>query len=365
VRSLGVESSALFGLGSAIVFGMNKFLLKTNIKRFGVFLLSIMSTLLAENGFAERPSEKLNLCTNFKNIGYASLQRDVSVGCSGLKGFDDMISRMQMMSPTLIKLGYLIVGPRSLGRFATENWENSSVEIFYDSSDAQWNEGTRLIFPHEVGHLILDQYISSKFQVLNRLSAVRQRNALYMKHLIPILQMRQRDSSCGQPGSVCAQKIVELQKKSPIDLTGPSTTETMNQFYSENQAELQKIEEVLVPYHELFADLVQALYYDDPMINNKATLLMGVNTQLCRTFKLRMPRNFQSIDPHCQLSAIRRTLWNQFVVPQQNNKKAILGRLAEAISQEVARRVQSGQKITDEEAGLKLLQKLNIQELEF
>ncbi len=217
------------------------------------------------------------------------------------------------------------------------------MTIAFDGINTDWHKATLLIFPHEVGHLILDKFLSSKISVLKSLDVIKQRNAIYMKHLLPILELRQKDASCAKPDSECSKKTKKMLETSPVDLTGPSTTELLQDFFSKHKQEIETLDSVLVHYHELYGDLVQAIYFDDPAVNLRASELFQIKKEACRTFNLPVATGFVSDDPHCSLSAIRMSLWENFVKPGRLTKKQLLGSLAEAIYLEVEARLKSSE----------------------
>ena len=112
---------------------------------------------------------------------------------------------------------------------------------------------------------------------------------------------------------------------------GASGDEMINKFKNQNKAQLDNFLDVITPYHELFADLFEAIYFGDPGINGPAFTGLGLPIEPCRTFNSTLPENFTSDDPHCSLSSVRNELWQKSVVPSLPNKREILMKVADAI----------------------------------
>lgn len=302
-------------------------------------ILSILLT--GTTAFGSEGNTTSTICAEFKNIQFVSISGKVEGSCEDFKVFDEIISAVQVISPVDLKLGSLVVSPKLENNFGSENWELSSMTIAFDGLNTDWHRATLLIFPHEVGHLILDKFLTSKIAILKDLDVIKQRNATYWKHLLPILQLRQKDASCSKPDSECSRQIKKMLQSSPVDLTGPSTTEVLQEFFSKHKQELETLDSVLVDYHELFGDFAQAIYFDDPAVNLRASELFQVPKQACRTFNMAVAADFKSSEPHCRLSSIRTSLWENFVNPERLTKKQLLGILAEAIYLEVESRLNS------------------------
>ncbi len=277
------------------------------------------------------------MCFNYKNINFVSIESNTGAQCQDFSTFDETLEGMQDLKLTIasVFLGSLVVSPFQKDNWGSENWDIGTIYITSSQIDTSWNNSIKFIFPHEIGHLILDNYLSDKRLVLKNYKAIKDRNWLYIKNLVPILELRKSDPSCSNPNSACSKKIAKLIADSPVDLNGPSPSVLRDKYYLDNKVELDTFSNIVIPYHELFADLVQALVFDDPNINEKAFLGFGMPSEPCRTFNERLPVNFQSDEPHCRLSSVRVDIWNKFVKPMLPNKKAILLKLAGAIWAEI------------------------------
>lgn len=289
-----------------------------------------------------------NLCFDSKNISFISIAPSVKAQCLEFKVFDEVLEQMQnfKLNDAPVYLGSLVVSPFQTDNWGSEDWNLGTVFVTYAEDNLKWLDSTKLIFPHEIGHLILDNYLADKLSVLKEFKNIKNRNWQYLRYLMPIIALRQKDPSCSDPRSQCSQKALELIAASPIDLNGPSPSVLRDQYYQKNKTQLDAFDKIVLPYHELFADLTQALFFDDPGVNEKAFLGFGMPQSPCRTFNEVLSKNFESSEPHCQLSSIRVEIWNKLVVPMLPDKKAILLKLADAIWQEVEPRLQNPEVLT-------------------
>lgn len=232
-------------------------------------------------------------------------------------------------------LGSVVVSPFAGWNWGEENWFAGSIYFYIKPDNPSWTKANEYIFPHEVGHLILQAYLAEKDPLFADLLNLQKKSFQYLNYLVPILELRQSDPSCNDPASICGKKIEEIAARSPVDLKGPSGDDLIRNFQSENKAAIERFLEVIPPYHELFADLVQSLYFDNPKINDTAFTGLGLAIQKCRNFTSELPADFSSEDPHCTFSSIRLEMWQKIVLPSLPNKKKVLMIAADAIWAEV------------------------------
>lgn len=288
------------------------------LKALRGFLLVSCLTFL-QTATALQPAPVAQICTEFKNIGVAFINIEPNiVNCDSFKAFDEIISSMQAYSESPLYLGYLQIDPRNGNNYGSENFDLSKVTISYDEYGIDWNRATKIIFIHEIGHLILDNHLAKEIPLLRTLTELRSKQAAYTKMAFKFYQ---RKGSAILP---------------PLDASGLTPTAALQKFRQERRAELAKLAAIRSGYDELYADLVQALVLKHPAINNQASRLFRIPTESCRTFNEDLPAGFVGGDDQCRLSNIRYQLWNEFVVPNLSNRKLILAKLARVIRQEVA-----------------------------
>jgi hypothetical protein len=309
---------------------------------FAIFALTGCSTVKLSNRIpsstnqstvVSRPASKLHICNQYKNIFFVSVEGELTATCESFKYLDQAIAYMQVLKISHQQpfLGSIVMSQFAGWNWGTENWFAGSIEMYLKPDDTAWAKATEYIFAHEMGHLFLQAYLAEKAPLFSKLLEAQKASYQYYKYLLPILELRQSDPSCKDSNSTCSRKIQEMVAGSPVDLKGPSGDSLIAKFQADNKAQIDRFLEVVPSYHELFADLFEALYYEDPDINNPAFLGVGVPIEACRTFSAKLPADFKSEDPHCSFSSIRYELWQKFVIPSRGAKKEILLRVADAI----------------------------------
>lgn len=271
------------------------------------------------------------ICSDYQNIQFISIENSITGSCESFNFLDKAIADF---NPLRISKKKLSLGSITVNNFSGWNWGEEglgTIHFFVKDNNAAWNEANMYIFAHEVGHLILEGYLAERHPLSAKLLELQQINFEYLKYVLPILELRKSDPVCNDPESACGKRVSELIARSPVDLKGPSPEQRMRSFESENKAELDRFIEVMGHYHELFADLFQSLYFDNPESNNITNLGVGLPLETCRTFTAELASDFKSDNPHCSLSSIRKEIWQKYVIPSLPEKKRILRMAADAI----------------------------------
>jgi hypothetical protein len=315
------------------------------MKSFGlifaaIFILSGCSTMppTGRRPSSDQPNgqssrTKQHYCNQYQNISFISIDGSIPATCQDFKRFDDAVSDMAHLKISRVTptLGSIVVSVFEGWNWGQENWDANSIYMFVKANDSAWAKANEYVFGHEVGHYFLQAYVAEQEPLYQELADIKMKSLKYYKFLLPILEMRESDPSCNVDGSPCAKKIEIMVSQAPVDLKGPSGDSMVNEFKSKHQIEIENYNSVMAPYHELFADLFQSIYFSDPDINNKAFAGYALPEEPCRTFTSKLPADFSTPDPHCSLSSIRHELWQKVVFPSLAHKQKILLRIAEAI----------------------------------
>lgn len=314
----------------------------------------------AQESSAKRTQSDVTICSQYENIFFISINKSVESPCEGFNFLDHAITDMRSLSISNSQpfLGSIVVNKFQGWDWGSHDWFAGTIVFFVKPGDLNWAKANDLIFPHEVGHLFLQAYLTEKDPFFHELLNLQKKSFEYYRYLLPILELKKSNSDCGDSSSVCGRKIADMIATSPIDLNGPSGDKLISDFLVQNKEKVDRFLEVMTAYHELFADLFQALYFDSPNINNFALRGFGIDKQPCRTFDEKLPTGFDSDDQHCSLSSIRTELWQKVVVPSLPNKKKILLKLADAIWAEVAPQLTSSNRIEHSTAAKRLLKRL-------
>lgn len=317
----------------------------------------------APNSAAPRalgPKQAPEVCTDFHYIGAVVINPlTPDLHCDSLRFFDGIMSTIQSLTDTPLSLGQLNVSPPRQNFYGGENFHLSRLTVSYDETGIDWNQATKIVFTHEAAHLILDNFLAQKIPLLKELSALKEKNSRFVRAIIKMDQRLKGDPTCKDENSECRRDIERIIATAGVQMSGPRPNELLHGFSVQHKADLARLEAIESGYHELFADLTQALVYSHPAINNQASRLFGTTPEPCRTFNESLPIGFSSADAHCSLSAIRMQLWNEFVVPNLSNKKYILAKLADAIQREVSMQMYT-HALTPSEQGLRLIQLLRL-----
>ena len=329
-----------------------KAILKTYVKiiiGMSTGLTILISISAGAQNRSHQIDSKTRMCEGYRNIFFVSLNDPVDATCDSFDAFDHQISEMGSMSisNTAPFLGSIVTSNFAGWNWGQENWFTGSISIYLKRNDPLWGQAQKYIFAHEMGHFFLQAYVSERSTVFAELLSLQKQSYQYTKYFLPILALKNSDTTCEDPNSACSRKIIALIAGSPIDLNGPSGDELIPRFKKSNQVQLDRFFTIIDPYHELFADLFAALYADDSDINAKAQSYVGLKAEACRTFSADLGADFQSDNTHCRFSSIRAELWQKLVIPSLPQKRLILMKLAGAIWAEVNAQLASNDKPLD------------------
>lgn len=289
----------------------------TNKSRYAaVYVLFIAFIGFTSIGAAQDSRTKVKPCKNLKYISNVVVT-DNEVACKDLVQYDTVIADLSALNISSIPLTLhsLVISPSNENNWGKENTEHDRISISYKKNNLKWQKSTLLIFPHEVGHKILSNYFVKKWPLLQELKEIDELN----------------------------DGFSDWRK---------------DQFLQKNLSELEMFSRMSDPYQEFFADLVQALYFENPHANDAAFIGFGRTPMACRTFDHELSADFYEPEAHCAFSAIRVKFWQQIVKPNLSNKKAMLTHVADVMFEEIRPQAKSRTSLPIDEAAERLFEKV-------
>jgi hypothetical protein len=295
-----------------------------------LILMSIL-TLIGSNVFAQS-----KICTGYKHVSFVSISLSegdtredwVRYNCMDFRPLDQLVGEIKQISPVALDRPSFVAVPPPFDGVGAFNPKHLNILFGFSPKDTQEALDIQKVLAHEIGHQIFETYIQDSIPILTELKSLRERKRAYTRAFLLVLKFQSPNPVCVK--SDCANTIQEIINTTPSGVW--TSSDIIKEFADKNLSELERITHIVSPYHELFADVVRSVYFEDTNKNQISSF--GWSHKACRSFEEILPDNFRSEDPHCALSAIRVDLWNKWIIPRIKNKKQLLGELADAFLQE-------------------------------
>lgn len=290
------------------------------------------------NGFSHLQFVRIN-SGNIQNADYPPYQ------CADIDRFDRQFAKIAAIAPVRLDRG-VIIADRTM-RLIDQyfNGDYSQLVLGFNRNDPASIQGAETVFVHEVGHQIFQRLLETKIELLrasySHLARVREFSHAITTALDAIGdQCPIRDGwSIEMLSNDCQVRVqTALQPLSQKYPNNPS--EEMKQFLAGHRDELNRIYAIAAPYHELYADVVMAVFYGSPNVARRIELLSGHAIDSCRTFNERLPIDFvPPAGPHCLFSSIRFDLWQSVIGPGLSHPRDLLSRIGHIFGEQVSRQI--------------------------
>ena len=251
--------------------------------------------------------------------------------CDDFMPFDDLTGSVLSLAPHPVD-SLVVWGQKAIPVVGSYQSTISQITLGLDKSNPQNVSANSVIYAHELGHAMFDSILAEKIPLVGKMNSLRRLNDQRLIQFgIPIGQI---SADCVPSTAACREKIDAIFEKIPAHLK--DAEQNLSDFKIQYADEWSLIQKISSPYHELFADVVTSLYFEDPDSNSRAISLFVKTEESCRSFSKVLATDFKSNDPHCSLSSIRRQLWTQLITPNIQNKRKVLQHIGEVFAEEVS-----------------------------
>lgn len=294
--------------------------------------LLVLLTLLFS--FTLQASPK-RYCTEFENLPVIRIDVDKPnnvYNCDDFRVFDQILYDIKELSPVEIpRLNYVVVSnPPYWNAFYNGVYNN--ITFSFDRTDPDELSTIDKIFAHELGHFIFQKMLSNLFPEYKELLRLNDLVARQTELMRPAFRKyEEKNSPCTDQPEICNAMVEEAFARAHSDIS--NATENRDQYADINTLKLNHISDLVGPYHELFADLVASILFEDPDVN--ALRKYSGEDRTCRTFSKELGSDFKTVVAHCAFSKIRKRLWNQVVIPQIKDKKSLILFIGQVFLEEI------------------------------
>lgn len=311
-------------------------------------LITLIGTLLSLSANARQ-----TYCTGFSEMSFVSINNDPvkdvmpspDYVCADFHAFESIAHQVKSLSRYRVGSTNIMATKRPLLDAAYDaQW--GQIRLGFNTQSPKEVEHAKAVFMHEVGHAVFERALAEKIPLLKQYLILKTRSEMQMSLMTPVLE-RTSDESCSDPTSECGKFMkdyfVKIREKWER-YGGDRITDDIRDFSRQNKVELDRVTALSSPFHELFGDLVATSLLKNPDAISNALSYFTKQDQACRSFSEELPADFNSPDPHCSLSKIRKQLWlstRDAITNDQKRAKAIQN-FAEVFATRVAELYRSG-----------------------
>lgn len=260
---------------------------------------------------------------------FISADTETEYPCKSFNVFDQRVKDIQLMAKMEFKVNVLVHDyPLDAGGVYKSDY--NMIRLAFLPNNEQSIIENLDIFSHEIGHKIFEEYLEESFPFLSKLSKIHIYNDKYNSALKDILRIRQNYVECN---SKCLGRTEAILHSLPEYIL--NYEQLLEELTATTEAkEYEKFFEVISPYHELFADIIEVIYTKDPSTSKNST---GLD---CRSFNIALTPTFKTEDPHCKLSIVRKSLWDSLLSKQLDQPAPMIKKLAETFLIEIKKQIQ-------------------------
>lgn len=321
------------------------FCILTIFTNLWVFPTQALELNILDQPQTQGPKSELDLaggtrvCPGFKNFVSVKIENEpgqLGVSCEMIAHLDALYDQVAAVSPVPLLMPALSMQNKVLP--AIEQYEVvwMRFDLGVDTSRPEQLEALSPQFVHEVGHHI---FYSNAYQNLAHLGYYKEAGEILLLYNLSMTRARVDVDSAEIFNHPSYQSFALM-----LDLLGShfGTTETM--LY----------DNISNAYQELFSDILAAVIYEDPevMVNSIGEFDIQVDPEIhekylaYRSFTQNNPVTLESAQYyHYHFAPLRADLWNQWIGPRMGNKKQLLEELLKIFTEEIQRRVESGEEI--------------------
>jgi hypothetical protein len=300
------------------------------MKRLGYIMASLT---IFTNVFAQSPPKPASTCSGFdKFLGVGVTNDNVSqpLRCEQLRPLEQVFTDIAQLSSSELPPPILFAKNSLLPQIEIYNMDTGVIEVGVNPASELEMRALPKLFAHELGHHI---FYANAFKNLPVYSDIADISSLYY----------------------------QVMAEERTDLRGIFYSESFTSFIDlfglvmENSSEdLAKFEIVSESYQELFADVVAAVYFEDPEVMKQSMVdFHKVDTD--RSFSVDLPITAASSTiVHNYFISVRGSLWKEWIKPRLgehpnfDTKKKVIEDLLQIFVSEIKRRVSDGEPLLKE-----------------
>ncbi|RZA07713.1 MAG: hypothetical protein EOP11_06930 [Proteobacteria bacterium] len=251
------------------------------------------------------------------------------ITCHAILEYEHLLDSLQAILPEKLTLTTLLLLPRQ-PRMGLYDPRYGKIELEDRTPGAPVLSRNEAILVHEEGHNLFHGFLSEEIPLYGELAKLNEENGRRLSEMLELAQSYGGVEACQVETSECYRKV-SLKNAASV-----SAEAKLHAFLQQNKAALDSLGQRVAPLHELYADLVAALFYDDASAMIKKIPDLGA----CRVFKAEPAEPSPPPSAYCELRALRAPLWERFVFSRLGDKRALLRELGRAFAEEAKKRAQ-------------------------
>ena len=297
--------------------------------------------------------------------------------CATAKKFADVLSRVHLFIKGHEKLFLTI-----FYRYTTANYEDGGLiripermikrDIETGKEFEKNFKSTLITFAHEYGHSILASRLKQDLKEYNmfkieaeKIFSLDKKMSMLMENVgILTIELSQAKVS----GDIVKEKeIFKMMSLLGVEFKDLKKKKDKYKVEFENSENTKTIISITTPYHELFGDIIAALYSNDPRAMYKAQFFAGMSEKeekraLMRDFTEKHEVDKWAVEePHGLFAPTRYYLWKNYWPLDLTNeqKRNFVEKLYESIQKELISRFKNLKKRDPREINLSLMKSLS------
>lgn len=196
------------------------------------------------------------------------------------------------------------------------------------------------IFVHEYGHAIFSEMLKDEFTEFQDISQKTERMADIH------IEIKKHQQDIKDPSLTGKNRKAKQDKIYKLSLEVQQIKKSLN-----NDKTVQKLRKIIIPYHELFADIVAVYFYEKTEIMMNAVNHPQYNKEekivpLRRSFT-KSVTNFDQLDEkdvHGYYSPVRKLIGEKYWPKNEQDKRTFLKKIFNAISNDIRNRLNDNEK---------------------
>ena len=285
-----------------------------------------VATLPGAEVRAAAPPAKIKFCAGFPRFSAVKIESArPGFDCEAAAPYDRLVASLNEIAPSPIPRTTLLLLPRQPRR-AIYDVRYRKIELEDPLSGPGIREVNEISLVHEEGHNLFSSFLAAAIPLYGELDRHNEESSDLLFRLMETTTRYGGVDACQDENSACFKEVLR------VNAEAEKTEKARDAFVRDRETDLRRLQAHTEALHELYADALVAVYYEDPA---RLTRVLG-DAEACRSFAglARAAKGKRS--SYCEFAELRAPLWRAWLEPRLSNKKALLEELGRGLAEEAA-----------------------------